>query len=154
MGSDGLTDDGYIKPQKNNFNFGSEAIWFFVIGFLAIILFECVVVNPLFSGYLDGMAVASIAGFLAYLNYNGIPAIIVGIAAFISIWRKMPHGIFGCVLSVIAGMISSAIFAVIVLLLIALVQGAISFLLKYFVVIILCVVVLIWLRNLIFGRRR
>lgn len=108
-------------------------------------------VFPFLEGYVIDNAGSGVVQMLYYLDYMGIPALITGLVLQIIVLRKIKDIVSNLVLcgvlALVSNLLGSIAWTVFVMMLMALVQGVVSFLMKYLVVIILIVIGFIWLKS-------
>lgn len=97
---------------------------------------------------------STVVQMLAELNYKGIPAIIVGITLQIFVFLKVREYVDSLLIMAAAGVVSNIIgvvlFTLLLTLIVYMVQGAISFIMRYLALIIILVVGFMWLKKKFF----
>lgn len=120
-----------------------------LIGYFAI--------YPILGNFMAKNPGSSIVETLHYLDYNGIPAILVGIgvqaAVFFKFRDSLENPVTGGLVACGVNLAGTIVWTVFVMLLMTLVLGAVAFIMKYIVVIVLILGVYFWIRSK-FSRRR
>lgn len=114
------------------------------------------IVYPLYAANINESRAefSTVVQMLADLNYKGIPAIIVGIALQIFVFIKIREYSDSLVIMAAAGVASNitgtVLFTSLLTLIVYLVQGAISFIMRYLALIVILVVGFMWLKKKFF----
>ena len=92
---------------------------------------------------------------MAGWNKNGVPAVVVGIVFQIFAFLKLKDGVDSFLvlggIGLAANIVGIVVFTVSFSLILYIVQGAIAFIMRYLVIILLIVVGLLWLKKKLFG---
>lgn len=116
------------------------------------------VVYPLYLHNLDKnwSELSSLVQSMAGWNKNGIPAVIVGIVFQIFAFLKLKNDVDSFLLlggiGLAANIVGIVAFTVLFSLILYIVQGAIAFIMRYLVIILLIVAGFLWLKKKLFGQ--
>lgn len=108
-------------------------------------------VHPFLKNYLLDHVESGIAQMLYFLDYLGIPALIVGLFFQISVSRRVKNFVNNVILcglvAMVANLFGSIAWTALVMILITLVQGIVALFLRYLAVIILGWIIFRWLKK-------
>lgn len=114
-------------------------------------------IYPILGNFMFRNYGSSIVSTLHYLDYNGIPAILVGIgvqaAVFFKFRDSLENPVIGGLIAAGVNLAGTVVWTVFVMLLMTIVMGAVAFIMKYIVIIVLIIGVYIWIKSK-FSRRR
>lgn len=129
---------------------GAVAVVMALIGYFAI--------YPMLRSYMDSNEESAILSALHYLDYYGVPAILVGIALQAFAWKKfqnyMDNLLVGGLIALVANLMGTVLWTIFVMLIMTIVMGAVAFIMKYIVVIILIFGVWFWIKSKLNSRGR
>lgn len=157
-GDERETDSGYYNTASRS----NQNVFLYAVQIAAMIIAIAIGYFAVYPMYLSNVnknwnELSSLLQTMAGWNVNGIPAIIVGIVFQVFALRKLKDGVDSCfilggigLLANIAGIIA---FTLLFSLILYIVQGAITFIMRYLVIIILIVVGILWLKKKLFGDR-
>ena len=109
------------------------------------------VIYPILGRFMNEYQESSVINLLHYLDYKGIPAIIAGlilqIAFFSSSKVRINNVIYSGLVAMLVNLVGVVLWTLFVLILMVVVQGAVDFIIKYIVYIILIIAAIIWAKN-------
>ena len=114
-------------------------------------------VYPMYLHNLDKnwSGLSSLVQTMAGWNKNGVPAVVVGIVFQIFAFLKLKDGVDSFLvlggIGLAANIVGIVAFTVLFSLILYIVQGAIAFIMRYLVIILLIVVGFLWLKKKLFG---
>ena len=114
-------------------------------------------IYPILKNFIARNPGSSIVETLHYLDYNGIPAILVGIglqaAVFFKFRDSLENPVVGGLVAAGVNLAGTIVWTVFVMLLMTIVLGAVAFIMKYIVVIVLILGVYFWIRSKFIRRK-
>lgn len=136
---------------------GAMALGIQAVAAVAMALIGYFAIYPILESFMVKNSGSSIVETLHYLDYNGIPAILVGIgmqaAVFFKFRDSLENPIIGGLIACGVNLAGTIVWTVFVMLLMTLVLGAVAFIMKYIVVIVLILGAYFWIRSK-FSRRK
>lgn len=156
-----MVDEGYTYGKSNNINMDSEmfAIALQVAAGVVAAVIGWFIIYPAYQKTMDSHMAefTSLVQDLIKLNYHGVPAIITGIilqvAALVKGQKYLNSLIMMTTASFVSNMLGIAVFTLLFMGIVFLIQGAITFVMKYLVIIILVIVAFLWIKMKFFRRQ-
>lgn len=148
------TNSMQAKKSSIKANGGMEQVYVIGAQVAAVLVMAAVgmmAIYPILVKFMEANPDSSIISMLHYLDYKGIPAIVAGIIlqciVFARTKESINHVIYSGLLAMLVNLAGIVLWTLLVLLLMMIVQGAVDFIMRYLLYIILFIGAGIWLKS-------
>lgn len=155
-GMENEADSGsYVAAGHND-----QTVFTWAVQISALIIAAAIGIFAVYPMYLHNLdknwsGLSSLVQTMAGWNKNGVPAVVVGIVFQIFAFLKLKDGVDSFLvlggIGLAANIVGIVAFTVLFSLILYIVQGAIAFIMRYLVIILLIVVGFLWLKKKLFG---
>ena len=145
----------YVAAGHND-----QTVFTWAVQISALIIAAAIGIFAVYPMYLHNLdknwsGLSSLVQTMAGWNKNGVPAVVVGIVFQIFAFLKLKDGVDSFLvlggIGLAANIVGIVAFTVLFSLILYIVQGAIAFIMRYLVIILLIVVGFLWLKKKLFG---